>query len=187
VFSLSVASNAREESPIANEELLINEEIRAREVRLVGDDNAQLGIMSSREALAIAEEKGLDLVLIAAKSTPPVCKLMDYGKFKYEASKHKKEQRKKQHVISVKELRMGPHIEEHDLNVRVNQGRSFLQSGDKVKVAVRFRGREMAHQNLGKDILERIKTMLEDVAVVEKQPLMEGRSMIMVLAPKNDK
>ncbi len=167
--------------------MIINEDIRAKEIRLIDEENNQLGIMATKEALNVAIEKGLDLVLISNQGNPPVCKLMDYGKYKYEMSKHKKEAKKKQKIVSIKELRMSPNIEQHDLNVRINQGRTFIQDGDKIKVSVRFRGREIAHQENGRVILEQIQKAFEDIAVVEKAPMMEGRSMVMFLAPKGAK
>ncbi len=165
---------------------MINEEIRLKELRLIDEDNNQLGIMGSREALELAQERDLDLVLIASQTTPPVCKIMDYGKYKYETSKRKKEAKKKQKVINVKELRIGLNIEQHDLGVRMNQAKSFLADGDKVKMTVRFRGREIAHSDLALEIMKKIEEALKDVAVVEKKPMLEGKSMIMIVAPKTN-
>ncbi len=162
----------------------INEEITDAELRLLSNDGEQLGIVSAAEALAKAEEAGLDLVKIAPKAVPPVCKIMDYGKFKFEEEKREKEARKKQKVVDVKEIRMTPGIDTHDFDVKVNSAIKFLKSGDKAKVAVRFKGRELAHTAIGNTLLERFAEGCKDYAVVEKQPKLEGRQMIMFLAPK---
>ena len=163
---------------------MINEQIRDREVRLIGADGAQLGIMSSREAMRLAEEAGLDLVKIAPTAKPPVCKIVDYGKFKYEQVRKEKEARKKQRTIEIKETRLSPNIDTNDLNTKINAARKFLTKGDKVKVTLRFRGREMAHMQSSKHILDDIAKELEEVAVVEKAPKVEGRAISMVLAEK---
>ena len=163
---------------------MINEQIRDREVRLVGEDGEQLGIMSAREAQAKADEAGLDLVKIAPNAKPPVCKIVDYGKFKYEQTRREKEAKKKQHVIEIKEIRLSPNIDTNDLNTKVNSARKFLSKGDRVKVTLRFRGREMAHMQSSKHILDDVAEMLSDVAVVEKAPKVEGRSMTMFLTEK---
>ena len=163
---------------------MINEQIRDREVRLVGEDGEQLGIMSAREAQAKADEAGLDLVKIAPNAKPPVCKIVDYGKFKYEQTRREKEAKKKQHVIEIKEIRLSPNIDTNDLNTKVNNARKFLSKGDRVKVTLRFRGREMAHMQSSKHILDDVAEMLSDVAVVEKAPKVEGRSMTMFLTEK---
>lgn len=162
----------------------INEEITDAELRLLNSDGEQLGIVSAAEALAKAEEAGLDLVKIAPKAVPPVCKIMDYGKFKFEEEKREKEARKKQKVVDVKEVRMTPGIDTHDFNVKVNSAIKFLKSGDKAKVAVRFKGRELAHTAIGNTLLERFAESCKEFAIVEKQPKLEGRQMIMFLAPK---
>ena len=162
----------------------INEEITDAEVRLLSNDGEQLGIFSAAEAIAKAEEAGLDLVKIAPKATPPVCKIMDYGKFKFEEEKREKEARKKQKVVDVKEIRMTPGIDTHDFNVKVNSAIKFLKSGDKAKVSVRFKGRELAHTAIGNTLLERFAEGCAEFAVVEKQAKLEGRQMIMFLAPK---
>ena len=163
---------------------MINEQIRDREVRVIGEDGEQLGIMSPRDAMKLAEEAGVDLVKIAPTSKPPVCKIVDYGKFKYEQTRKEKEAKKKQKVIDVKEIRLSPNIDTNDLNTKVNAARKFLSKGDKVKVTLRFRGREMAHMSSSKHILDDIAENLSDVAVVEKAPKIEGRSIGMVLAEK---
>ncbi|MEE1196318.1 MAG: translation initiation factor IF-3 [Lachnospiraceae bacterium] len=163
---------------------MINEQIRDKEVRLVGADGEQLGIMSSREAYQKAVEAGLDLVKIAPKAQPPVCKIIDYGKYKYEQTRKEKEARKKQKTIEVKEVRMSPNIDQNDFNTKVNAARKFLSKGDKVKVSIRFRGREMAHTQASKPMLDEFAAKLADVANVEKPPKMEGRFMTMFLTEK---
>ncbi len=163
---------------------MINEQIRDREVRLIGADGSQLGIMSSREAMRLAEEAGLDLVKIAPTAKPPVCKIVDYGKFKYEQVRKEKEARKKQRTIEIKEIRLSPNIDTNDLNTKINAARKFLTKGDKVKVTLRFRGREIAHMNNSKHILDDFAKELADIAVMEKAPKVEGRSMTMFLTEK---
>lgn len=161
---------------------MINEQIRDREVRVVGEKGEQLGIMSSKDAMKMAREANLDLVKIAPAAKPPVCKIVDYGKFRYEQSRKEKEARKKQKTMEVKEIRLSPNIDNNDLNTKASQARKFLSKGDKVKVTLRFRGREMAHVGMSKQILDRFFEKLEDIAVVDKPPKMEGRSMIMFLS-----
>ena len=151
---------------------------------MVSDTNEQLGVMSLRSARQIAEERHLDLVEIAANAKPPVCRIMNYGKYRYEQQKREKEAKKKQKTIDVKEVRLSPNIDKNDLNTKINQARKFLSKGDKVKVTLRFRGRELAHVNSSKVILEEFAEQLSDVAVVDKQPKFEGRSMIMFLTEK---
>ena len=172
----------REDTVIS--ELFINEQIRDKEVRVIGEDGEQLGIMSSREALQMAEDAGVDLVKIAPTAKPPVCKLVDYGKYKYELTRKEKEARKKQRVIEIKEIRLSPNIDTNDLNTKVNAARKFLSKGDRVKVTLRFRGREMAHMANSKHILDDFAQALSDVSVVEKAPKVEGRSMTMFLTEK---
>jgi len=169
---------------IAKQELMINEEIRDKEVRLIGADGAQMGVVSSKEAQAMADEQNLDLVKIAPQAKPPVCRIMDYGKYKFEIAKREKEQRKNQKVIDVKEVRLSPNIDEHDFQTKVNQGIKFLKAGDKVKVSVRFRGREITHSASGKELLLRVKDAMAEVGVVEKDIKLEGRSMAMFVSPK---
>ncbi|MCP4281979.1 MAG: translation initiation factor IF-3, partial [Alteromonas sp.] len=162
----------------------INDEIKAREVRLIGKDGEQVGVVTLAEATRNAEEAGLDLVEISPNAEPPVCKVMDYGKFLFEKSKAQKEQKKKQKQIQVKEIKFRPGTDEGDYQVKLRNLRRFLESGDKAKVTIRFRGREMAHQDIGIDLLNRVKTDLEDIATCESFPRrVEGRQMIMVLAP----
>ena len=163
---------------------MINEQIRDKEVRVIGEEGQQIGIMSSRDAMKLAKDAGLDLVKIAPTAKPPVCKIVDYGKFRYEQARREKEAKKKQKVIEVKELRLSPNIDTNDLNTKVNNARKFLEKGDKVKVTLRFRGRELAHVDNGKAILNSFAEMLSDVAVVDKPAKFEGRSMIMFLAEK---
>ncbi len=165
-------------------ELMINEQIRDKEVRVIGEDGQQLGIMSSKEAQALADEAGLDLIKIAPTAKPPVCKIADYGKFRYEQARREKEAKKKQKVIEVKEIRLSPNIDTNDLNTKSNNARKFLSKGDKVKVSLRFRGREMAHMNSSKHILDDFAESLSDIAVIDKAPKVEGRSMTMYLTEK---
>ena len=163
---------------------MINEQIRDREVRLIGPDGAQLGIVSAREAMAKAQEAGLDLVKIAPQAKPPVCKIIDYGKYRYELARKEKEARKKQKTIDVKEVRLSPNIDTNDLKTKVNAARKFLSKGDRVKVTLRFRGREMAHIQQSKHILDDFAELLSDIAVIEKPAKLEGRNMSMVLTEK---
>ncbi len=163
---------------------MINERIRDKEVRVIGEDGEQLGVMSSREALKLAREADLDLVKIAPTAKPPVCKIIDYGKYKYEQVRREKEAKKKQKTMEIKEVRLSPNIDVNDLNTKANQARKFIAKGDKVKVTLRFRGREMAHVNYSKQILDSFCQKLEDIAVVDKPPKMEGRSMVMFLTEK---
>ena len=165
-------------------ELMINEQIRDKEVRVIGEEGQQLGIMSAREAQALADEAGLDLIKIAPTAKPPVCKIADYGKYRYEQARKEKEAKKKQKVIEVKEIRLSPNIDTNDLNTKSNSARKFLTKGDKVKVSLRFRGREMAHMNSSKHILDDFAESLSDVAVIDKAPKVEGRSMTMYLTEK---
>ena len=177
----------REVFLIAVTEYLVNEEIRDREVRLIGEDGEQLGIMSAAAALNIAIEKDLDLVKIAPGSNPPVCKIMDYGKYRFEQSKREKEARKNQRVIEIKEIRMSPGIDTNDLNVKMRNAMKFLKEGNRVKVTVRFRGREMAHTDIGEQLLIRFGEGCAEVANVDKKPKLDGRFMTLFLSPKNAK
>lgn len=165
-------------------ELMINEQIRDREVRVIGQDGEQLGIMPASEAMKMAREAELDLVKIAPTAKPPVCKIIDYGKYRYEMARKEKEAKKKQKTIEIKEVRLSPNIDDNDLNTKVNAARKFLQKGDKVKVTLRFRGREMAHVQSSKQILDVFAEKVADLAVVDKAPKMEGRSMTMFLSEK---
>ena len=163
---------------------MINEQIRDKEVRVIGADGEQLGIMSARDAQKIADEAGLDLVKISPKAVPPVCKVIDYGKYRYEQARKEKDAKKKQKTVELKEIRLSPNIEANDLNTKMNAAKKFLAKGNKVKITLRFRGREMAHMNSSKHILDDFAEALADVAVVEKAPKIEGRSIGMVLAEK---
>ena len=165
----------------------LNEEIRDKEVRLIGDDGAQLGIVSAEQANAMAEEQGLDLVKISPNAVPPVCKIMDYSKFCFDQKKREKEARKNQKVVEIKEIRMSPSIDTNDLNTKIKNATKFLNDGNRVKVSVRFRGREMAHTNLGEKLLMDFAEACAEVATMEKNPKLEGRFMAMFLTPKNSK
>ncbi|NLL17538.1 MAG: translation initiation factor IF-3 [Clostridia bacterium] len=169
-----------------SKDLRVNEEIRAREVRLVGSDGEQLGIMPVREALKVAGEHNMDLVEVAPNAKPPVCRIMDYGKYKFEQSKREREARKKQKVINIKEVKFRLGIEEHDFQVKARNAIRFLQAGDKVKVTVMFRGREISHSDLGRNICQKLANQLQDIASVEKPPNVEGRNMTMILVPKQE-
>ena len=164
--------------------MLINEEIKDKEVRLIDSDGTQLDIVSIDVAMKKAEEKGMDLVKIAPQAKPPVCKIMDYGKYRFEMAKREKEARKNQKTVSIKEIQMRPAIDVHDFQTKVNQGIKFLKYGDKVKVSVRFRGREITHSASGKELLLRVKDAMAEVGVVEKDIKLEGRSMAMFVSPK---
>ena len=172
---------------ITIKELRINEAIRDRELRLIDENGNQVGVVPNREAQDRAKDAMLDLVLVSPNAKPPVAKIMDYGKFRYEMEKKAREARKQQQTIDVKEVRFSPNIQEHDLNVRARQAERFLEAGDHVKVSVRFRGREMGHTDLGREVLEDFAEILGDVATVDKKPRMEGRSMVMFLVPNRDK
>ncbi len=169
---------------IANITHPLNENIREPQIRLIGEDGEQLGIMSSKEALEIAEERDLDLVMISPVAKPPVCKIMDYGKFRFEQAKREKEAKKNQHVIEVKEIRMSPSIGENDFMTKLRSGQKFLTEGNRLKVTVRFRGREMAHTDLGRQLLERYARECADIAKVDKGAKLEGRLMTEFLSPK---
>ena len=163
---------------------MINDEITDKEVRLIDADGNQMGIMDIKKAMEAAEEKNLDLVKIAPQANPPVCRIMDYGKYRFELSKKEKEQRKNQKVTEVKEIRLSLMIDVHDFNTKVKHAQKFIQNGDKVKVSVRFRGREMQHQSQGVDLLDRFAASMSEVASVDKKPKLEGRSMVMFLTAK---
>lgn len=170
--------------PGIKEQLRVNEMIRAREVRLVSETGEQLGVFSSRDALRMAQERGFDLVEVAPTARPPVCRIMDYGKYKYEQSKRDREARKKQKVVTIKEVKMRPNIEDHDFDVRRRQTESFLKEGDKIKATIMFRGREVVHSELGKAVLDRLLDAVKDLCIVERPAKLEGKNMIMILAPK---
>ena len=167
-------------------DLQINEEIREKEVRLIDAEGEQLGIVPIRRALEIADERKLDLVNVAPNAKPPVCKILDYGKFKYEATKREKDARRNQKTITVKEIRLTPNIEIHDLNVKAKAANSFLENGDKVKVSVRFRGREMGHTQIGREVLKNFAELTQEFGVIEKGARLEGRNMVMFLIPKTE-
>ena len=169
------------------QELEINEQIREKEVQLIDENGTKLGIMSSKEALDIADERNLDLVLVAPNGNPPVCKIMNYGKYKFEQAKKEKEAKKKQKVAELKELRITPNIDEHDFNFKCRNAKKFIEDGAKVKVTVRFRGRELNYVKLGEETLNRFAEELSDVAVVEKKPLLEGKNMFIILNKKSEK
>lgn len=185
-FAISVV---RQENPwrwrVISKEHLINDEIRAKEVRLVGAEGEQIGITPIREALQMAIDLNLDLVNVAPTAKPPVCRIMDYGKFRYEQQKKEKEARKNQKIVDIKEVWFRSNIEEHDFQTKLRNVIKFLKDGDKVKCSVRFRGREIAHADIGKKILDRVKEEVVELSTVERLPKLEGRSMIMILAPKN--
>ena len=167
-------------------ELMINEQIRDRELRVIGQDGEQLGIMTRDKAMALAEQQELDLALIAPTGKPPVAKLMDYGKYRFEAAKQEREARKNQKVVDLKEVRLSATIEEHDINVTAKNAIKFLKGGDKVKVSIRFRGRQLSHTEVGLTVMKAFLEIVKDVATVERQPRVEGRQMIMILAPIKD-
>jgi translation initiation factor IF-3 len=171
-------------TPPKNDGPRVNREIDARSIRLVGADGEMIGVVTLREGLTMAEEVGLDLVEVSPNADPPVCKILDFGKFKYEAQKKKNEARKKQKVIEVKEIKLRPNIDEHDYDVKMRSMKKFLEEGDKVKVTLRFRGRELAHQDLGMKVLDRVKVELDELGKVEQHPKMEGRQMVMVIGPR---
>lgn len=163
---------------------MINEQIRDKEILLIGEHGEKLGIMSARDALKLAQDAELDLVKIAPTAKPPVCKIIDYGKYKYEMARKEKEAKKRQKIIEIKEVRLSPNIDDNDLNTKISAARKFIQKGDKVKVSLRFRGREMAHIQHGRHILDVFAEKMSDIAVVEKAPKLEGRQMLMFLAEK---
>ena len=173
----------REGKTIASE-LMINEQIRDKEVRLIGSEGEQLGIMSAKDAYFKAQEAGLDLVKIAPQAKPPVCKIIDYGKYKYELARKEKEARKKQKVVELKEVRLSPNIDDNDLNTKANVARKFIEKGDKLKVTLRFRGREITHMNASRHVLDDFAEKLADIAAIEKAPKVEGRNMSMTMAKK---
>lgn len=167
----------------AGKDLLINEEIREKEVRVIGDNGETLGLMSGSAALKIAYDRGLDLVLIAPQATPPVCRIMDYGKYRFDREKKEKEAKKKQQIVELKEVQLSCRIDVHDFETKARNAVRFLSAGNKVRVVVRFRGREMAHQELGHDVLARFEAAVASAGTVEKKPVLDGRNMTMVIAP----
>lgn len=168
---------------VISKELLINEKIKEKEVRLIGEQGEQLGVVSIKQAMEVAAEKNMDLVKIAPQAVPPVCKIMDYGKYRFELAKKEKEQRKNQKVITVKEVRITPNIDDHDFNTKLNNAIKFLKSGDKVKVTVRFRGREVTHSSLGEVLLGRFGEQISQYGTIEKRPKLEGKNMFMFISP----
>lgn len=170
--------------PISKSELSINEEIRDKEVRVISNSGEQLGIMSAKDALRLAEQRDLDLVKIAPGANPPVCKIMDYGKYRFEQAKREKEARKNQHTVEIKEIRLSLNIDTHDFETKLNHAKKFIASGNKVKVSIRFRGREMGHPEIGLENMKRFAQAMEETASIEKPAKMEGRNMLMFLAPK---
>ena len=166
---------------------MVNEGIRARELRLISDNGDQLGVKTKQEALKMAEDANLDLVLVAPKAKPPVAKIMDYGKYRFELQKKQREARKKQKVVNIKEVRLSPTIDTNDFNTKMKNPRKFLSKGDKVKVSIRFKGRAITHKDIGRDVLNRFAEATEDVATVESKAKMDGRSMFLMLAPKTEK
>ena len=167
--------------------MIVNNGIRAREVRLIGQDGEQLGIKSKREALQLAEEANLDLVLVAPKARPAVARIMDYGKYRFEMQKKEREARKKQKTITVKEIRLSPSIDTNDFNVKLKRVRKFIEKGDKVRISLRFRGRAITHKDIGRDMIERMAEETSDIATVVQRTKMEGRSIFLTLAPAADK
>ena len=167
------------------QELRINDEIVAKEVKLIDDEGAQLGVMSVADALAVAEEKGLDLAEVAPNATPTVCKIMNYGKYKYEQARKEKEAKKKQKVVEVKEIRLSPTIDTHDFEFKAKNARKFLEDGDKVKATIKFKGRELNNTSFGANVLNKFAESLADIGTAEKAPKLEGRSMMLIISPKN--
>ncbi len=169
---------------ISKDSLRVNEEIRVREVRVVSSTGEQLGIMLAREAIRLATEQQLDLVEVAPTAKPPVCRIMDFGKFKYEQQKREKEVKKKQKIVSLKEVKLRPGIEDHDFDVKLKNAQRFLADGDKVKVTIMFRGRELSHPELGRQLLVKMADILKETVNIEREPRLEGKNMIMIVAPK---
>lgn len=172
---------------IIAKDMMVNDGIRARELRLIGSDGEQLGVKSKSEALKIAEDANLDLVLVAATAKPPVARIMDYGKHRFEQQKKEREARKNQKIVSIKEVRLSPTIDVNDFNTKLRNARKFLEKGDKVKASIRFKGRAITHKEIGQRVLDRLAEETADVSTVESKAKMDGRSMFLVLAPKNDK
>ena len=170
---------------ISKQDLMLNEQIRDKEVRVISESGEQLGIMSAKEAYNIAVRDNLDLVKIAPNAKPPVCKIMDYGKYRFEAAKKEKEARKNQNIVSIKEIRLSPSTDSHDLTTKINQARKFLDKKDKVKVTVRFRGREVAYAASGEEMLNKFAQSVEDIGTIDKKPKLEGQNMFMFISPKN--
>ncbi len=186
-FVLGPFVNFLEVSTIAKNQTQVNEKIRAKELRVIGQNGDQIGVKSKNEALEMADRLGLDVVIVAPNAKPPVARIMDYGKYKFEQQKKEKEMKKKQKVINVKEIRLSPTIEDYDFNTKLKNGRKFLTKGDKVKVSIRFRGRAITHKEIGQRVLEKYAEACKDLATIEQKPKMEGRQMFLMLAPINEK
>jgi len=186
-FFIDIIILSAEVLNISNKELLINEEIREKELRVIGSDGSQLGIMSSSQAQKIAYDGNLDLVMISPNAKPPVCKIMDYGKYRFEQARKEKEKRKNQKIVDIKEVRLSLNIDTHDFNTKLNHALKFIEKGDKVKVSIKFRERELGHPELGLEIMNRFSEACAETAAVEKPPKLEGRNMLMFLAPKSAK
>jgi translation initiation factor IF-3 len=184
LFSIIANYNMGGGFTISKETLRINDEIRVREVRVTSATGEQLGIMTTQEALRQAEEQHLDLVEVAPKAKPPVCRIMDFGRYRYEQQKRDKEAKKKQKVVTIKEVKLRPNIEDHDFNVKLKNALRFLEEGNKVKVTIMFRGRELSHQDLGRAVLQKVAVELKDLVIIERDAKLEGKNMIMILAPK---
>ena len=176
-----------EVSTIAKDQTQVNEKIRAKELRLIGQDGEQIGVKTKNEALEMAERVGLDVVIMAPNAKPPVARIMDYGKYKFEQQKKEKEMKKKQKTIKLKEISLSPTIEEHDFQTKLKNGRKFLEKGDKCKVSIRFRGRAITHKEIGQRVLEKFAEQCKDIATVEQRPKMDGRQMFIMLSPINEK
>ncbi len=175
------------EDTVIARDIFINQEIRAKEMRVIDENGDQLGIMSREEALDLSEERKLDLVCVAPKAEPPVCRILDYGKFRYEQQKKEKEAKKKQHTTQVKEIRLSTFIEDHDIMVKAKTGAKFLKEGNKLKVSLRFRGREQGCTAIGQEVMQKFAGAVEEAGTIEKAPKLEGRNMTMIMAPKSDK
>ncbi|GAA0475797.1 translation initiation factor IF-3 [Alkalibacterium sp. s-m-22] len=168
-------------------DMIVNDRIRANEVRLIGKDGEQIGVVQRKEALRLAEEANMDLVLVSPNAKPPVARVMDYGKYRYEQQKKEREARKNQKVVNIKEIRLSPTIDDHDFDTKLRNARKFLEKGDKVKVSIRFRGRAITHKDIGREVLERMAEKASDISQVESKAKMDGRSMFLMLAPKSEK
>lgn len=186
VFFCVFLANTLEVTTIAKD-MIVNDRIRANEVRLIGKNGEQIGVVQRNEALRLAEEARLDVVLVSPNAKPPVARIMDYGKYRYEQQKKEREQRKNQKVVNVKEIRLSPTIDDHDFNTKMRNARKFIEKGDKVKVSIRFRGRAITHKGIGREVLERMAEEMSDISQVESKAKMEGRSMFLMLAPKSEK
>ncbi len=185
-FSVFFLANTLEVTTIAKD-MIVNDRIRANEVRLIGKDGEQIGVIQTKEAIRLAEESSLDLVLVSPNAKPPVARIMDYGKYRYEQQKKEREARKNQKIVNVKEIRLSPTIDDHDFDTKLRNARKFIEKGDKVKVSIRFRGRAITHKEIGRVVLERMAEAASDISVVESKAKMDGRSMFLMLAPKSEK